>query len=304
MAMDIPHFPRELEQEILEIAAETWSQEVPKLLLVAHRVHLWLEPFLYRAIYLHLPSNPRRTNTHAQDAFLRIASSKHPSFLARGVRQVSVDFSGYEFDNPELVSQFTDALQHCTGITHLAMTGCERQAHKVFSILDLVRLRRLSGFLSHLMPSPIPMDARQPIFRSLTHLAVRDIDLFEKDPRCLPFLMTLPALTHLALRGHIPDHIVKALLQRDACMHLQVLVVLCVRAGMPISPIDGEGADVAGRLVGDPRLVMTANRVWNDSIFIQGHTFWHEADNFVQKKKLGLIPNDQYWTGNFYSTAV
>ncbi|KAJ7059472.1 hypothetical protein C8F01DRAFT_1144766 [Mycena amicta] len=302
--MDIPHFPRELEQEILEIAAETWSAEVPKLLLVAHRVHLWLEPFLYRAIYLHFPSNPSRTNTDAQDAFLRIAASKQPSFLARGVRQVSVDFS-YDFKNPGLVSQFTDALQHCTGITHFAMNGSENQAHKVFSVLDLVRLRCLGGFLSHLMPSPIPMDARRPIFGSLTHLAVRDLDLFAKDPRSLPFLMALPALTHLALRGHIPDYIAKALLQRDACMHLQVLVVLCVRAGMPISPIDGEGADVAGRLlVGDLRLVMTANRVWNDSIFIQGNTFWHEADSFVQKKKLGLIPKDQYWTGDLGSNTA
>ncbi|KAJ7059487.1 hypothetical protein C8F01DRAFT_1144816 [Mycena amicta] len=181
------------------------------------------------------------------------------------------------------------------------MNGSKTQAHKVLSVLDLVRLRCLGGFLSSLMPSPIPMDARRPIFRSLTHMAVRDIDL-EKDPRCLPFLMTLPALTHLALRGHIPDHIVKAILQRNACMQLQILVLLFMKAGFPMLPIHEEGVDVAGRLVGDPRLVITVHSVWNDTISVQGHTFWHEADSFVQKKKLGLIPNDHYWTGDFYAT--
>ncbi|KAJ7059483.1 hypothetical protein C8F01DRAFT_1370409, partial [Mycena amicta] len=303
--MDVPHFPRELEREILEIAAETRSQEVPNLLLVARRVHVWLEPFLYRSIYLGFWENPVR-ETPAQEAFLSMASSKPPSFLACAVRQVIIDF-GDGGITPEILLQFTEALRHCTGITGFAMNaadkGCPLEvpaAREIFRVLDLVHLHRLGAFLSEIMLNPSPMDALQPTFRSLTHLSVFDWNL-ETVTGLLPFLMALPALTHLALRKNIGPGIWNTLLRHDGCIHLQILVFLIRMASHPPLQIDEDWANDAGHSCRDPRVVVTVYDVWTECIFMQGHTYWHEAEMFVQKRRLGLIPHDHYWTGNFYA---
>ncbi|KAJ7059481.1 hypothetical protein C8F01DRAFT_1295424 [Mycena amicta] len=278
--MDVPHFPRELEREILEIAAETWWPEVPKLLLVAHRVHLWLEPFLYRSIRLGFPLQPGR-ETDVQEAFLSMASSKPPSFLARAVRRVIVDFkcdhgsddNGNGAGNgncpPELLLQLTEALRHCTGITWFAMNRCNDMVPaKIFDILDLVHLHRLSGFLGDIMPSPTPMDARRPMFQSLTHLSAFDPTM-STDPRFLLFLMTLPALTHLALNRHVQPSAWSTLLRHDGCMHLQLLVFPLMRAGSSLSQGHEQWANTIGSLTHDPRVVIAAYDLWTDYISVR-----------------------------------
>ncbi|KAJ7059484.1 hypothetical protein C8F01DRAFT_1144808 [Mycena amicta] len=297
--MDVPYFSRKLEREIFEIAAEKWSHEVPKLLLVAHRVHEWLEPFLYRTIHLGCPHPGREKD--AQDAFLSAASSNPASSIARAVRWVFIDFSFGDF-TPGMLPRVTEALRPCTGITHFAMNkGKDMVAAKTFNVLDRVHLHRLGGFLGDFMPAPTPMDALQPIFRSLTHLLVLDPDL-ETDPRLLPFLMTLPALTHLAFNRWISTTLWTTLLQRDACVRLQILVFLIKATGDPPSPVYEERANAIGRLACDPRVVGTVFDAFVDRISVQGHTYWDEADMFVEKKRLGLIPKDCYWTGDFYDT--
>ncbi|KAJ7110575.1 hypothetical protein C8R44DRAFT_985751 [Mycena epipterygia] len=47
-----PSFPRELEREIVQITALTDASTIPPLLRVCHRVHIWVEPFLYRVILM------------------------------------------------------------------------------------------------------------------------------------------------------------------------------------------------------------------------------------------------------------
>ncbi|KAJ7059494.1 hypothetical protein C8F01DRAFT_1231969 [Mycena amicta] len=298
MSMNVPHFPRELEQGIFEIAAETWSHEVPKLLRVAHRVHVWLEPFLYRTIHLGFPHPGREKD--AQEAFLSAAACKPASFLARAVRRVFIDFSFADF-TPEILLRVTEALRPCTGITHFAMNkGKDMTPADIFDALNRVHLHCLGGFLRDVMPAPIPMDALQPIFRSLTHLLVFDKDL-ETDPGYLPFVMTLPALTHLALKHWIWATVWTPLLQRDVCVHLRILVFLIKMAADPPLRVYEEQANAVGRLARDPRVVGTVYEAFPDCISVQGHTFWDEAEIFIQKKKSGLIPNDCYWTGDYYA---
>ncbi|KAJ7059674.1 hypothetical protein C8F01DRAFT_1295710 [Mycena amicta] len=277
--MDLPHFPRELEREILEIAAERWSHEVPKLLLVAHRVHLWLEPFLYRSIRLGFPYGGDPSDTMpAQEAFLRMASLKPPSFLAQAVRHVNIDF-GDEYCQPEFVLRFIEAPKHCNGITHFTMNNSDQQVGEKFNVVSLAHLRHLCAFLRDLMPYPVPMNAFLPAFRSLTHLTVLELDP-ETDPRCLPFLKTLPALTHLALRGDVEADIWSPLLHRNACVHLQIFVLLLIREiGDPEWQMHEQWANAVGRSVQDPRVVFTLLRV----SCISSHA----------------PPDDRYWTGDF-----
>ncbi|KAJ7048666.1 hypothetical protein C8F01DRAFT_1379613, partial [Mycena amicta] len=303
-SMDLPHFPRELEREILEIAAETWSQEVPKLLLVAQRVYIWLEPFLYRKIHLY-PGQ----ETYPQEAFLKAASSKPPSFLARAVRRVIIDFSlSYGDCTPELLLPLTEALRLCTRITSFAMNRLGHQTRmfstEIFEILRLNHLHCMGAFLTELMPSPIPMDPPQPVFCSLTHLEVFDQEL-QNDPRFLPFVVALPALTHLALKEHIQMTTMgTALLHRDGCRHLQVLVLLSMIACSPISATHKQWANSVGGWLHDPRVVITLYQHWHDCLSVQGHAYWREANMFVEKKRLGQIPDDHYWTGNFYLPKI
>ncbi|KAJ7059479.1 hypothetical protein C8F01DRAFT_1370405 [Mycena amicta] len=299
ISMDLPYFPLELEREILEISAETWSCEVPNLLLVAHRVHVWLEPFLYRSIRLGFPGHPGQ-ETDAQEAFLSMASSKPPSFLARAVRRVSIDFPL----NPELGLRFIEALQHCTGITYLMMNRSNiSDIAKIFKILDLTHLSHVCIFLGDLMPPATPMDAHQPIFCTLTHLSVFDVDL-DADPRLMPFLMILPALTHLALNEDTPPSIWSPLLQGHACRHLRILVIPFRMDGAPAPQGYKQWANDTGRLIRDPRVVFTVYDLWTDysSAPVQGPRYWQEAQMFIEKKRLGLIPDDHYWIEDCHTT--
>ncbi|KAJ7059656.1 hypothetical protein C8F01DRAFT_1145267 [Mycena amicta] len=299
--MDAPRFPRELEREILEITAGTWLKEVPKLLLVAHRVHLWLEPFLYRTIHLGHWETPRRERD-AQEAFLRVASSKSPTFLGKAVRRVSIDLSS-DYEQRGLGMKLIEALKPCTGIHGFAMNKSSSSTigAQFFCVFDRVQLHRLAAFLGDLMPSPSPMNSQKPIFRSLTHLEVFDLNI-ESDPRYLPFLMALPALTHLALPPQVRGTGVRnTLLRRDGCPHLQILV-LFLRAEDELAwQMEERRANAIGRAVPDPRVVVTMFDAFSDCIAVEKHTYWDEAELFVEKKRLGLIPKDHYWTGDFYA---
>ncbi|KAF7296911.1 hypothetical protein MIND_00922900 [Mycena indigotica] len=80
----VTRVPRELEREILELAAEMHSTSIISLLLVAKRTFVWLEPYIFRKVHLSGDS----TGNAAQEAFLHAAVSKPPPFLANGVRRI------------------------------------------------------------------------------------------------------------------------------------------------------------------------------------------------------------------------
>ncbi|KAJ7121829.1 hypothetical protein C8R43DRAFT_1136349 [Mycena crocata] len=56
--LGLPVLPVELEREIFEIAAHSRPRSVPTLVLVASRVKVWVEPFLYRTIFLDAYTQP------------------------------------------------------------------------------------------------------------------------------------------------------------------------------------------------------------------------------------------------------
>ncbi|KAJ7057552.1 hypothetical protein C8F01DRAFT_319426 [Mycena amicta] len=288
--MPVSSLPCELEREILELAAETWSQDIPKLLLIAHRVHIWLEPFLYRTVHL------RQVLDQSQEAFLKAASSKPPAFLGKGVRRVIVDFTDGEF-TPERLDQFTAALQHCTTITAFAINRNEEKHSipaQIFSLLASVHLDFLGGFLSLLMPAPLPMDALQPRFRSLSHLEVFDKNI-EADPRLLPFVKALPALTHLALESWTATDTMRALLQKDGCEHLKILVVLLPMGWDHEIPDFNRIGNSIGNALQDGRVVTTYSHEWAEGSTLQGSSYWSRAQVFLEQKHRDLVPGFVFW---------
>ncbi|KAJ7905195.1 hypothetical protein B0H13DRAFT_2508677 [Mycena leptocephala] len=103
-------FPLELEQEIFETTAVRHPETIPTLLRVCHRVHIWIEPFLYRVLYF--------DNFNWDEPFLIAADSKPLVFLQIAVRHALI------FDSTSGVTpRFHKLLLECTGIVNLAFDG-------------------------------------------------------------------------------------------------------------------------------------------------------------------------------------
>ncbi|KAF7329424.1 hypothetical protein MKEN_00204400 [Mycena kentingensis (nom. inval.)] len=167
------------------------------LLPVAKRFHVWLEPLLWRTLRqgyrIGLPPS---------------WTSKSSEFLTANVRHLSVDT-----DYPDL----GEWLAKCMGITVIHLVMDSDLCHHAAKILPKLRLRRLAIAMGDVYPlathpTLVPL-ASQPTFSRLTHFEMFDY----VDARMFPFLVALPALTHLAinegdfdiraaLRGRIHPH--------------------------------------------------------------------------------------------------
>ncbi|KAJ7131271.1 hypothetical protein C8R44DRAFT_850069, partial [Mycena epipterygia] len=70
-------FPPEREREIFEIAALLYPGAIPILLRVARRVLVWIEPLLYRVVYV----NGHPPYSDMAHALLRATTTKAPDFF-------------------------------------------------------------------------------------------------------------------------------------------------------------------------------------------------------------------------------
>ncbi|KAJ7860226.1 hypothetical protein B0H14DRAFT_2745128 [Mycena olivaceomarginata] len=64
-----PTLPLDLEREIFELSGRQYPTSIPSFLRVCHRVHTWLEPFLYRVMNLDW-SMPSKLRGRTQGSFL------------------------------------------------------------------------------------------------------------------------------------------------------------------------------------------------------------------------------------------
>ncbi|KAJ7059445.1 hypothetical protein C8F01DRAFT_1370380 [Mycena amicta] len=285
---DDPHFPRELEQEILETAAALHPRTVPTLLLVARRVHFWLEPLLYRYVHLQQDGSP------PQEAFLRAAYSKPPDFLARGVRRVAMAF--IKPLDPQLLSQVCHSMPLCTGLRGLAIsTHGPTIDEEIRPLIESLTLHRLSVSLNRLMPSLTSRDTHA--FRVLTHLEVFDDLSADTCQWISPFLVALPALTHLAFNEMLDAAMMQQLL--DGCVRLHVFIILSMMSGSPTH--HHTNVELPMR---DPRVVVTVYDRWFECISEESVSYWCAAERFIEQKKLGLIDANEFWTGDFHREAA
>ncbi|KAJ7256915.1 hypothetical protein C8J57DRAFT_1343335 [Mycena rebaudengoi] len=157
-----PAFPTDLEREIFELAANCHPETMLSLMLVAHRVHQWIEPLLYRFLVIDLSFRP----TIATSA----VCLQEPTRWAKHVQVVLVMF-------PAPVLQ--RILPICTAIRKLALYDVRS------SVLPVIKELQLRELL---------FDPTLPMFRELTHLRVHNIT---EDCSFTQF----PALTHLSFNA-------------------------------------------------------------------------------------------------------
>ncbi|KAF8155573.1 hypothetical protein B0H34DRAFT_660129 [Crassisporium funariophilum] len=203
--------PLELQREIFVVAANKDPRNALKLVLVARRVHSWVQPCIYDLVTL---------GNDDTALFMRAMDSIPPEFFSTNVKRLclSVSVGG---------RNATRILAACSGIVDLAFWVDYLRAFPNNSLTPYISplpLRRLSIEFSHYLHLFRDPQMRPGWCETLTHL---DIIFWqeEKSP-VLPHLEELSSLTHLLLRlrhNQIRDNSLLAIL--SACQYLKLLII-------------------------------------------------------------------------------
>ncbi|KAJ7150753.1 hypothetical protein C8R46DRAFT_1124051, partial [Mycena filopes] len=192
-----PTLPPELEREIFEFAALWYPTTITSLLRVCHRVHCWINPFLYTV----LPLVRSGRMGHVEKTL------RAKPFLRRPIGHVLVDL--HSFDDADWIALLRLTSSPTQEPPEFAMKGLDVTApglKGVFVTLPLITLlpQRLAfEFLRQDATSGI-FDTLSPYFVNLTHLTLLHADPYEwVFWRSWEHLTTLPALTHLCLSANI-----------------------------------------------------------------------------------------------------
>ncbi|KAJ7177122.1 hypothetical protein C8R46DRAFT_1078197 [Mycena filopes] len=276
----LPVFPAELERIIFETVAHMRPVSIPRLMRVANRVKIWLEPILYRTLSLcedikHIPPGylPFRS-----DSVLDLIRSNQ--FPGKAVRHLLLQTEG---DRPLLLSS-------CPSVEYLWINP--DLGPDVFPAIEGMPLKRLYCNLTALFGPDRPLDFTHRMFSLLTHLEI-SISLWHDDePSALENLVLIPNLTHLAFRDPIFKDLWLPLLR--GCPLLRVLLVLDCDLRYELN------GELEPAVLADPRFVemhIGWTRYTTEWI-IGAHTdidYWSRAEEFVEKRRLGEVDVLHYW---------
>ncbi|KAJ7234758.1 hypothetical protein B0H12DRAFT_1238968 [Mycena haematopus] len=264
--------PPELERDIFELAVRLYPALAAVLPQVAHRVRIWIEPFLYETLVITLSSSPIPLPPS-----LVPFGSKSPSFFRKNVRSLLLDDGGWPAIKP-----FSLVLSVCAGVLNLVLTS---RAHPSMLIhLRAMKLQRLTICLEDLF-ADTPINLTLSPFATITHLDV----LYTSAAKLASSFASLPLLTHLHL--YMSDVAILGRALKE-CRNLKILIHTCLGPPTPIVFVSPD--------VNDPRMVLMDifrhNMVqdwkgrrsnWRD--------LWAIADHFVAKRNGGMEPSSQLW---------
>ncbi|KAJ7501935.1 hypothetical protein B0H11DRAFT_1991637 [Mycena galericulata] len=252
--MDERAFPVEIEREIFETAAIRHPTLTHSLLRVSHRVHAWIERYLYRILIIR-NSNPTASAFQAKPA----------SFLAMAVRHASVS------SEPNLES----------GIINLNLDGDVLSMCEALGEMNVQKLALTPSGGTTFPP------LNHPVFLSVTHLDVykesRDVGSWQT----WSHLAALPALTHLCLSESISRAILPQVVEK--CPQLHLIVTAYWGLGCRIDAL--EFAETL--TFNDHRVVVMAVATDHETDWGKGATqdndFWVRAEIFLTRKRNGEI---------------
>ncbi|KAJ6489992.1 hypothetical protein C8R45DRAFT_1096958 [Mycena sanguinolenta] len=257
--------PPELEHKIFEIAALARPKSIPALMLVARRVKCWVEPLLYRIVFLRAP------HQHAPPKF------SLPTFSVDALERTSHEFFGH------VRNLFISAATEETAVkSWLLACPNTTNLYAMFDVTPAI-LPCLTGFANvryltieacALGGDSVPF----PLFLRVTHLELLNST---DDVACVCRNLTLiPWLTHIALNPHLPSRLSHAELLANA--QLQCIVFLSTDISLDTSP-----------LLDDARFVCINESVeylvnWLQGA-ISGDDYWSVADAFLAARRAGEI---------------
>ncbi|KAK6978111.1 hypothetical protein R3P38DRAFT_3234964 [Favolaschia claudopus] len=199
-----PCFPPELERYIFETAALFYPHTIPRLLPVARRVLIWIEPLLYRRVYFDGLSQkvwPRCSNLACRPEWLqthRLLRDNDSLFMH--------SFLGIERllqpprEEGVVRRHLQTVFRACSGVDNLFFLATSRNPSFLKWSQRTMRPRRIVLILDLAGFQP---DLSLSLFDNITHLLLGDINLpnniLDENWDQLANLQNLPRLTHLAL---------------------------------------------------------------------------------------------------------
>ncbi|KAF9526885.1 hypothetical protein CPB83DRAFT_857151 [Crepidotus variabilis] len=279
--VDNPRFPPELEREIFELLA--WNNvdtEARNLLVVAKRVHKWIEPLIYRVIFYY--RFPRRSAPPPLPALKELCLTHH--ITPRIVKLCS--YAHKVLLHSMSVDDVAKLLPLCSEAKEVALWLLNRdQNYHVLQPLLPKSVQRLSVNLSHLFNNKA-FEFKPAVLRNITHLDVIALseDFWKSEWKNF---RRLTNLTHLAIdpppatRGTIVGGILEDTI---AFKNLHILLVLSTDAKPTV--------DSPSVYANDPRYVQMATLTYPIEHWIlgarNGKDIWHTAE----KLKQGLLTID------------
>ncbi|KAJ7213269.1 hypothetical protein C8J57DRAFT_1483391 [Mycena rebaudengoi] len=284
---EAPRLPLDIERVILELAALLRPTTIPKLMLVAWRAKIWLEPLLYRVVMVWPRGDDKTYNVPAiaPQILHRVIANKSPEFFRNAVDHLliynCIDWSEGEVDA---------ILTACNRVTNLFIyTPSARPLHALATLRCLQRLTIASVDLSALCASGTAL-----ALENVTHIELLDTDdLFmihsPEDPDLSGLtscLVLIPCLTHIAFNSPLPINnpftialFSKARIQCIACLFLDGLVENQVE---PLRP-----------LAQDNRFVCIDQGLrWRED-WVRGtqgvRDYWSLAESFIAAKRAGNV---------------
>ncbi|KAF7351747.1 hypothetical protein MSAN_01607900 [Mycena sanguinolenta] len=270
-----PYLPPELERIIFETAALARRRTIPRLMLVAGRVKLWIEPLLYEVIMLSGAAFEERDSLGLPhfniDILLKAIKRKPPLFFQNAVQHLFLE-------HRILAKELDVICTACTGVVNLFHfnTGL----HNLAALRNLHHLRRLTlSFPEFLLFWR--SDGTHPVLNNLTHLELYAGPIH----KLIDFPSLMSRLTHISL-NFIPDD---KPLQTALCesTHLQCIVFLSEEWA------DEQALTACGLLLADLRFVCvhlhTPFRVdWLYGAVLRDN-YWTLADAFITARREGKI---------------
>ncbi|KAK7059971.1 hypothetical protein R3P38DRAFT_2838786 [Favolaschia claudopus] len=280
---DSPYLPADLEHTIFELTATLHPNTIPRLLLVARRVLVWIEPLLYRKISI--PGLTEKSGNGAAILHALVNDYKTPDFFASATRYLYIFGMEWSFFNSGsgkrrwYDSELDTVFRVCSGVESLLLMGDLEKPKLLSMASQTMRPRRAIMLVDLLSPQ---LDFSLPLFHTLTHLLLGDLTrksaVISENWPYLNHLRNLTTLTHLGLGNCTSPELVSNLL--DQCLQLECLVI-CTQQRIPALE---EGEEIRR----DPRLVMMVmpQRMVDDWDMGTrgGLDLWARADTLVRKQ--------------------
>ncbi|KAJ7175005.1 hypothetical protein C8R43DRAFT_1119035 [Mycena crocata] len=282
-----PALPVELEREIFEMAARSRVQTIPTLMLVASRVKIWVEPLLYRTLFVSNDRAARQIPALPWETFQSIARQKPAILLRCSVRHIFLDIPD-GVPSQDVIWLFTA----CSHIENMCITGSpSSQLRQHLSGHVPLPLKRLYCDLHDFFLSSSQMNFTHPLFSHLTHLFH-----FGRPPPESEILALIPHISHLAFYNIFFIPLFLDLL--NTCKSLLVLVYLDEASdGLPdVNPRRAEHPRYA-RLVEALRFVAmkysNGRQDWQMGAH-RGVDFWSQAEDFVARRKSVQVSGEPF----------
>ncbi|KAJ7699047.1 hypothetical protein B0H17DRAFT_317785 [Mycena rosella] len=296
MTVTTPRLPPELERAIFQLTGHIYSRTIPKLLRVAQRVLLWLEPLLYGVLVFNKKNGLKLTEA---------IKAKPASFLESAVRHVH-----FGWDTTLDAVAVKSILESCPGIVNLGL-DLRTTDPSLLPLLGNMHLQRLNASLRQLFAdsddAEFAVDFEHPLFNSVTHLDLSDEPYTDGQYAVwVKGLSTLPALTHLAFTSPYTTSLATMQSILAASPRLQVLLPTFPANSATEADMIGYDDEITLDLdeleqIGplDPRLVVglyaDVNYYEDWECGARGKKdIWTRAEEFLARKRDGEIKEDCY----------